>query len=364
MNTPKRFFLLLTLLALLSSACAYAGAGKKKPAYSAPYLSTETECYSCSDTLDFTKPAYAPYKKALALWGPGCRYCITRQVPQQSSEVLLFLHPKNLNETFWAKTTALHFPFYNQWKKMGRPYPTVISISFGPVWFMAPQNQSPKSGLLEAFMNVIVPEIEQSIQADTQARKLLMGFSMGGYNATQLLLKYPEKIKRAAIMCPGIMSDRLFKLDSREALERFISKTENYSSFADADKLWAALTNLHDVFPSLDTWNSQASPVGAYGRKHLGSQTPPLLLYSTRRDPFLIFEGVSQFAELAQEKMKGRFLWLPREGLTHCFPFPARPTAHFLAGQDLSEIDTSFSDEPTKAGKQDNGAKAAAPCCD
>ncbi|MCP4717775.1 MAG: alpha/beta hydrolase, partial [Deltaproteobacteria bacterium] len=202
-------------------------------------------------------------------------------------------------------------------------------------------------------------------KADPQSKKLVMGFSMGGYNATQLLLRYPEKIKRAAILCPGIMSDRLFKLDSKQALQRFINKTENYASFADTDRLWDALKNFRDVFPTHAIWNAQASPVGAYARKRLGSQTPPLLLFSTRRDPFLIFEGVRQFADIAKDKMKDRLLWLPRKGLTHCFPFPVRPTARFLAGEDLSKIDTSFSDEPSGTGKQQkNTTVKDTPCCD
>ena len=138
MSVHKCFTLMLTLAVLFMATGVPAGQEKNKPAYTAPYLSTETECFSYSETLDFSKPSYAPYQKALQFWGHLCRYCITRQVPQQSSEILLFLHPKNFNQTSWAKIKALHFPFYNQWKKMGRPYPTVISVSFGPVWFMVP----------------------------------------------------------------------------------------------------------------------------------------------------------------------------------------------------------------------------------
>jgi len=360
MIAHKCFMLMLTLSVLFMATGAPAGQEKNKPAYTAPYLSTETECFSCSETLDFSKPSYAPYQKALQFWGPACRYCITRQVPQQSLEILLFLHPKNFNQTSWAKIKALHFPFYNQWKKMGRPYPTVISVSFGPVWFMAPQNRSPRSGLLEAFMEVIVPEIEQSIKADPKAKKLVMGFSMGGYNATQLVLRYPERIKRAAIMCPGIFSDRIFKLDSKEALQRFIKRTEKYSSFADADRLWDALQNFRDVFPTYAIWNAQASPVGAYARSRLGAQTPPLLLFSTQRDPFLIFEGARQFADIAKEKMKDRLLWLPSKGFTHCLPFPAKSAAQFLSGQDLKRIDPVVPEKTSGTALDDSDGF----CCD
>ncbi len=94
--------------------------------------------------------------------------------------------------------------------------------------------------------------------------------------------------------------------------------------------------------------------MGAYARSRLGAQTPPLLIFSTKRDSFLIFEGASQFADIAKEMMKDHLLWLPSKGLTPCLPFPAKSAAQFLVGQDLKRIDFIVPEEISGTALQDS----------
>ena len=75
------------------------------------------------------------------------------------------------------------------WQKAGWLPPTVISLSYGPVWLLAPKGQAEHSGLL----NSIWPAISAiEVRVGKPRRRLLMGESMGGLNSLVLGLSHPQ----------------------------------------------------------------------------------------------------------------------------------------------------------------------------
>jgi len=89
----------------------------------------------------------------------------------------------------------------SEWAKNHERVPTVISVSFGPVWLLAEKNGSPYSGLLNAFTEKVMPMLEAQL-GGLHGRRLIVGESMGGFNTLQVALKTRLFAKAAALCAP------------------------------------------------------------------------------------------------------------------------------------------------------------------
>jgi len=147
------------------------------------------------------------------------RYCVYRDSAGSNDEVLYHLHGRNLDEHVWNDDTYFTALIQSEWQRTGMLPPTVVTISYGPTWLLAPRGEKPDSGLLEVFMADIA-EIESTIGEPD--RRLLMGESMGGLNVLVAGLTYPDRFAKVASLCPGVYAESPFaSFDSmRAAAER------------------------------------------------------------------------------------------------------------------------------------------------
>jgi S-formylglutathione hydrolase FrmB len=129
------------------------------------------------------------------------RYCIYRGTAGINGDVLYYLHGRNLNEQVWNDSTYLTGMLQEAWQQRGVKPPVVVTISYGPVWLLAPKGQQPAAGLLEDFMSQL-PAIEA--MAGAPRRRLLLGESMGGLNVLVAGLSHPSAFSRVAALCPGV----------------------------------------------------------------------------------------------------------------------------------------------------------------
>ena len=146
-------------------------------------------------------------------------YCVYRAGVGTNGDVLYHLHGRNLDEQVWNDDTYFTALIQSEWQHTGILPPTVVTISYGPTWLLAPRGEKPGSGLLEAFMADIA-EIESTIAEPD--RRLLLGESMGGLNVLVAGLTYPDRFAKVASLCPGVYADSPFaSFDSiRAAAER------------------------------------------------------------------------------------------------------------------------------------------------
>lgn len=147
------------------------------------------------------------------------RYCVYRANAGSNGDVLYHLHGRNLDEQVWNDDTYFTALIQSEWQRTDMLPPTVVTISYGPTWLLAPRGEKPDSGLLEAFI-ADMATIESTIGEPD--RRLLLGESMGGLNVLVAGLTYPDRFAKVASLCPGVYADSPFaSFDSmRAAAER------------------------------------------------------------------------------------------------------------------------------------------------
>ncbi|MBI3548478.1 MAG: hypothetical protein HY078_05435 [Elusimicrobia bacterium] len=133
------------------------------------------------------------------LGGHRFQWCIDRPSGPASRDVLYYLHSVFRDQNSWYNQAA-NKSIRAEWEKKGTPQPTVITVSFGSIWFFTDAN-----GRTPLFVDKIMPMLEQRI-GGVKGRRLLLGRSMGGFNAIQALLRSPRLFERVALLSPALLA--------------------------------------------------------------------------------------------------------------------------------------------------------------
>ncbi|MFN3944175.1 MAG: alpha/beta hydrolase-fold protein [Allosphingosinicella sp.] len=231
------------------------------------------------------KVAFDPAEHACASAGP-LRYCVSRARGGTSEDILYHLPGRNLDERIWNDDTYYTAMLQSEWQRMGVLPPTVVTVSYGPTWLLAPQGRKPDSGLLEDFLSRL-PEIEA--QTGQPRRRMLLGESMGGLNVLIAGLSAPERFTKVAALCPGVYAVSPFASFSsmREGLVR---------TGANPKVAFAIWTMARRYFADDEEWQ-RASPLALIER--VGANAPDLYLSNGLYDRFGNFEGTLRLAERA-----------------------------------------------------------------
>ena len=134
-------------------------------------------------------------------------YCVYRAVGGVNGDIVYHLHGRGLDARIWNDDTYLTAMLQAHWQTLGRPPPTVVTLSYGSTWLLTPKGRMAKSGLLEDMIKRL-PVIEARIGAPR--RRLLLGESMGGLNVLVAGLSYPTLFTKVAALCPGVYADSPF----------------------------------------------------------------------------------------------------------------------------------------------------------
>ncbi len=241
-------------------------------------------------------------------------YCIHQQAGSQNPDILYHLHGKGGSETSWSDKVNYTEQLRQFWDSHGMHAPTVVSVSFGKIWVLAPKNASPVSGLFEALTMQVIPTIEKAFP--TRGRRLVLGESMGGFNTLQLYLRAKGFNKVAALCAP--MGE--LALDSNEdELRTFIEKSAAWAYYKDWNpnlvtqnvKEMVAMAN--GFFPTEADWKA-ANPLEL--AKKVTRAKPPLYLAVGMYDGYAAYEGNEIFANTLR-KNGARVEWRPQWG-GHC----------------------------------------------
>jgi len=243
----------------------------------------DSKCYDVYSQHDYDQHDYS--------------FCIDQEKGSTSQDVLLYLHGAGGSEHEWVNSPYAE-TFYSKW---GMKAPTVISISYGKTWLLVEKNDSDESGLYEHFTQIALPHVE-SMLLFHPAKIMLVGASMGGFNASQLYLKQPQLFSKVALACPA-----LFELDSKaiysdddsdnndddssdmdSEVSKYVARTR-----ANEDDVNFALGVYLDYFPDEDSWNA-ASPIDL-AAKWVTPAFPPLYVSCGDADQFGFFEGSTLF---------------------------------------------------------------------
>lgn len=219
------------------------------------------------------------------------RYCVHAAAGGVNGDVVYHLHGRNLEAEVWNDPTYFTALLQAHWQNAGLLPPTVISLSYGPVWLLAPKGQAEHSGLLETIWLDI-----QAIEARVGApkRRMLMGESMGGLNSLVLGLSQPQHFVKVAALCPAVYKDSPFAPLSqiREAMVR---------TGADP-RIIAGIWQLSRSYvSSADEWR-RFSPLALIERAAVQETRLGLYLSAGLYDRYGLYEGTERLAQRAAQR--------------------------------------------------------------
>lgn len=217
------------------------------------------------------------------------RYCVYRSPAGTNGDVLYYLHGRNLDETIWNDDTYLTAMLQAEWQRRAVPPPTVVAVSYGPVWLLAPKGRKEDSGLLEDLM-ARLPAIEARV--GQPRRRLLMGESMGGLNVLVAGLSYPATFARVAALCPGVYASSPFA--SLSTIRADMRRTG-----ADPKIVFGIWMLARRYVADEAEWR-RFSPLHLAER--VGPNSPALYLSGGLYDAYGNFEGTQRLATVAAQR--------------------------------------------------------------
>lgn len=248
-------------------------------------------------------------------------YCINK-VPKSASKTIIYhFHGRRGNETWWNDDTYYSGDVYRSWELHDIEEPTVVSISFGPLWFLK------KEELLDFFVDVVMPKVESQLGTEIEKRRLV-GESMGGVNAISAVFNTRDIFDKAASLCPIL-----------PVVSPYSSYIDIFQHIENSETTWhkAALMIFigRYLFPTEQSWEdnnpmnlvSNAAPVN----------TGDLYLSCGEKDEWGCMDGSLQLVELAKDRGLN-IEWEPRPG-GHC-DIDSESLAIFLGGSPIEPSDS------------------------
>lgn len=219
------------------------------------------------------------------------RYCVHRAAGGVNGNVLYHLHGRNLEPEIWNDPSYFTAMVQAYWQNAGLLPPTVISLSYGPVWLLAPKGQAERSGLLDTIWRDI-GAIEARV--GKPRRRSLMGESMGGLNSLVLGLSQPQHFDRVAALCPNVYLDSPFAPLSqiREAMVR---------TGAEPSIIFGIWQLSRRYVSSAEEWR-RFSPLALIEESAVQAARPSLYLSAGLYDRYGLYEGTERLAQRSAQR--------------------------------------------------------------
>lgn len=165
------------------------------------------------------------------------KFCHFPGTGKNKNKVIYFFHGVFVGKHNWEENNATR-KIQNRWTKHALGTPTVISISYGPVWLLTSSNTKTLSGLLDEWTRETFYEIEKKLHLNVRSR-IVFGDSMGGHNALKLVNKLRNFFDKAGLICPAITVSPL-ESNGRDVFKLFPNFTGQFHLYFAAVKLMSA----------------------------------------------------------------------------------------------------------------------------
>ncbi len=245
------------------------------------------------------------------------KYCIFRPAKNTNPDVIFYFHGSHSDENTWSESYYYTAQLRDYWRDNHLQPPTVVAISYGPLWLFAEANSSPRSGLFEQFVQRDFPEVEAALKG-INGKRIVMGESMGGFNAAQLALK-TKIFSKAAILCAP-MADGVTPFSDKKIVDEYILKSSawQYYKSSDPDIVYQNVSEMtalaKNFFPTKSDWAS-ADPLQIARTANMRADLA-VYLASGFYDRYVAYEGNKKFSEILRVR-KALIDWRPQWG-GHC----------------------------------------------
>jgi pimeloyl-ACP methyl ester carboxylesterase len=212
------------------------------------------------------------------------QFCIDTPA-KPSGDILWYFHGAFGSEQFWHDDPTTS-NIRRVWEANGQAEPTTISISLGKYWIMTEENK-----VYPDFVSQILPALEAKA-GGLHGRRLLMGFSLGGFNAAQLVFHNGTLFQRVVLASPAFIT--VGPYSTQEEVNGYFER--NNISFTGHFKVNAYLELLGENYATQEIW--MANDPLELGKNGLPPGTN-LYLSAADGDDYGFHEGCSQFAQVA-----------------------------------------------------------------
>ncbi len=243
-------------------------------------------------------------------------YCIHKPAQSRNRDIVYYLHGKGNSEKTWQDQFYYPAQIQQFWADHHLPFPTVVSISFGPIWILADKNASPGSGLLSVVSDKIIPTIEASL-GGLKGRRIVVGESMGGFNSIQLAFK-TKLFDKAGLICSPMAT--LSPFANQDDVKKFIEASGGWQYYknSDPDTVNTAVSEMlflsKGFFPTPEDWKT-GNPLDLASQADADS-LPTLYIADGFYDKYLSYEATQLFVKTLKERGV-RLQWRPQWG-GHC----------------------------------------------
>jgi len=232
------------------------------------------------------------------------QYCIHPSETGGNNDIVLHLHGKGGSEKTWGESYFYTSQIRTYWKQQGLKTPTVITLSYGPVWLLAQKNAQAAGGLLDLVIARDLPELEGLI-GGVKGRRIVMGESMGGFNATQLALK-TKLFDKAVILCAP-MAEGISPFSEKSRIDQFIQDSVALKYYTDAGepelvaKSVSELSFVVKLFFDTEADWQKADPL-ILARQEVIRADMPIYVAAGFYDRYAAYEGNERFSQILQER--------------------------------------------------------------
>jgi enterochelin esterase-like enzyme len=234
-------------------------------------------------------------------------YCITRPTDLNNKDVIYYFHGGGGRESDWIDPKNYTEVVRKIWNESGKTAPTVVAVSLGELWGFSDKIEAGKHmSSSQDFIQNVLPEIEKNILHFAPQKRIVLGESMGGFNASVIALRNPNLFSKIALVCPGVLREDLFSA----------KEVDDYRISTGAQKHFSSkITDLlHKNFDSPEQYK-QSAPQALL--KSFKSKKPPKLFLSCgESDEFGFYTESKNFIKIAQAK-NFDVTWKPVQG-AHC----------------------------------------------
>ncbi|MCX6123756.1 MAG: alpha/beta hydrolase-fold protein, partial [Proteobacteria bacterium] len=130
-------------------------------------------------------------------------YCVNQTSNYDSQTILYHFHGRNGAATWWNDDTYYSAEIQRHWRQTGVTPPLVVSISFGKLWLLVDWEAANAPNLYHIFLDTAMQTVEQRLGMPIKER-MLVGESMGGFNALLIGLKDKSRFLKVAALCPPL----------------------------------------------------------------------------------------------------------------------------------------------------------------
>ncbi len=219
-------------------------------------------------------------------------YCIWNDSESQSRDVLYVFHGAGGDEFAWQYFSGTLDGIWNA-EKFNKP--SVVAVSFGPKWALIPQNKSSKSGILDIFIQKIMPWAENEKLGFTVNKRQALGLSMGAFNTSQLILNYPQLFNKAVLACPFLMD--ISPYATSDEIAAYLRRTH---ALMTPGHLRDILGYLKQIYVNTVEWRL-GNPFNLI-RKANSSTFPKVFVSCGSTDELGVFTGAQDFTRLGLKR--------------------------------------------------------------